>query len=162
MGGLHSATSRLLAASLGAWYYLAISSGVRDNVVVRRLWHWKLVKTWPAADRGGASSTVESFRCGIASQDDTGDFFDSLLRWWRLVLGGSNALTSFLGGGLRLVAVPVGWGHLRTSSTSILEMTPKCGAVRRVERSPCTRERRAEWRVGSPRACESSFEAFST
>jgi hypothetical protein len=110
MGGLHSASGRLLAASLGAWYCLAISSEVRDSVVGRRLRHRKPVKTWPAADRGGASSTADSFRCGTASQDGAGYFFDLLLHWRQLVVGGSNTLTSFLGGGLRLVAVPEGWG----------------------------------------------------
>jgi hypothetical protein len=53
---------------------------------------------------------ADSFRCGTTSQDGAGDFFDLLLRWQRLVVGGSNTLTSFLGGGLLLVAIPEGWG----------------------------------------------------
>jgi hypothetical protein len=60
-------------------------------------------------------------------------------------------------GGLRLVAVLQGGAHLRATTTTILETTLERGAVRRVWRSTCTRERRAEWRVGGPRARESCF-----
>jgi hypothetical protein len=49
----------------------------------------------------------------------------------------------------------MGGAPLGATSTAILETTTKCGAVWRVWRSPRTRERRAEWRVGGSRACES-------
>jgi hypothetical protein len=113
---------------------------VRDNVVGRLLWHWKLVNTWPAADRGGASSTVESFRCGTASQDNAGDFCDPLLRWRRLVVGGSNALTLFFGGGLRLVAVPVGQGTFGLPRRQLLRRLQSVEPCCRL-RGPRARER---------------------
>jgi hypothetical protein len=62
-------------------------------------------------------------------------------------------------GGLRLVAAPGGRASLRASSTAVLDTSP--------EREPCggfvgprARERRAEWRVGGPRARESGWLRF--
>jgi hypothetical protein len=103
--GLHSVVVRLLAASLGAWYCLTISGAVRNNVEERRSRQRQPVKTWPATDRSGVSSMAVSSRCSTKSQDSADNFFDHLARWRQFVQGGSNVMTSNLGGGLRLDSV---------------------------------------------------------
>jgi hypothetical protein len=55
-----------------------------------------------------------------------------------------------------------GEAPFRATSTTIFETTPKCGAVQRVWKSPRTRERRVEWRVGSPRTREWLRTRFSS
>jgi hypothetical protein len=80
IGGPHSAVGRLLAASLGAWYCLAISSAVRDNVEGQRLGYWQSVKTWAAANHDGVFSMAGSSRCGTSSQDGAGHIFNLLAR----------------------------------------------------------------------------------
>jgi hypothetical protein len=66
-------------------------------------------------------------------------------------------MISFHCGGLRLDLIHGGEALLRATSTTILETSTERGAVRRVWRSPHTRGRCVEWRVGCPRARESCF-----
>jgi hypothetical protein len=54
-----------------------------------------------------------------------------------------------------LLQVPGGGAPLPAALTAIPETSQERELVRRVWRSPCTRERRVEWWVGGPRACES-------
>jgi hypothetical protein len=138
---------------------LAISSAVRDIVDGRRLQQRQRERTWPAMDRGGVFSSAETSRCGTTSEDGAGDIFGLLTRWRRLARGGSNVMISSHDGGLRLVAAPGGRASVRASSTAILDTSP--------EREPCggfggprARERRAEWRVGGPRARKSGWLRF--
>jgi hypothetical protein len=132
IGGLHSVVARPLAASLGAWYFLAISGAVWDIVEGRRSRQRQPGRTWPAVDCGGASSMAGSSRCGTTSQDSAGDIFDPLARWRWFGQGGSSVRTSNHGGGLQLVLIYGGGAPLRATLTTILETTPERGAVRRV------------------------------
>jgi hypothetical protein len=104
----------------------------------------------------GLSSLAEISRCSTTSEDSTGDIFGLLARWRRLAFGGSNEMISNLCGDFGLIRFPRAGAPLRATSTTILEMSPKRGAVWRVG-GPCARVRRAEWRVGGPRARESCF-----
>jgi hypothetical protein len=98
-----------------------------------------------------------SSRCGTTSQDGAGDIFDPLARWRRFGQGGSSVRTSNHGGGLRLVLVSGGWGtssgYLDDNSRDDSRAWSRVAGLR----SPRTRERRAEWQVGGPRARESCF-----
>jgi hypothetical protein len=89
---------------------------------------------------------AETSRRGTTSEDGAGDFFGLLTRWRRLAQGGTNVLISNHSG---ICGAP-----LRATLMAIPETSPEYGVVRRVWRSPRTRERRAERRVGGPRARE--------
>jgi hypothetical protein len=117
----------------------------------------QLVRTWPAADRGGVFSAVEPTRCGTSWEDDAGDVFGLLARRRRLVRGGMQQVDfvprRWSGG---LIQVPRGGALHPTSLTTIPEMRLECGVVQRGWRSRRTREacRVAGWR--SPRTREMS------
>jgi hypothetical protein len=90
-------------------------------------------------------------------EDGASDFFGLLACWRRLGHGRSNEMISIHYGDLQLDLVHEGGAPLRAALTAILETSTERGAVRRVWRSLRTRERRAEWLVGGPRARESCF-----